>query len=537
MLAALLTSLAIAKRAPAWRGLQAVSPELQAEKEHGRLRGAPPCVRTLYKEGQGNEATWRLGSLRYLGPTVPDGTPHHPDLQVSLGFDKNPAEPCCKLLFRADGLKLGHMLLASGDSCSALRGMRIREDWRGLGLSKLLLATWLHMCSAADLAPRTRTINKPLLSLSLARFGFTPTNQRGELVHVSNAVRLRDCDGLKGSARTSRKHRSHRRAASTPAAARGATLKKKAWVRTELEPPAKEPLAKAVATALHDSKYHLLLEATPSELHRALTLRGGAMGGAAPLTGRAPPASPLAKVTLAALVCTAAWADTDLAREVRTAAATGEEELEAGWLQRMVRALDRCRLGKGGSIPTDRFLDVMETIPPVYEALFKRRFIISALQKDVTNAAQTVRERAAEVPEERGTTLQGMVAHELRELGGAGIRKDKVCGSHSLVWLNRASTFITKLMRGIADGAEPSAAASAAYDSVLRPYHGFVAQKVAGAAMSLCPAKPLILAGLRLPSEEVATRQMDAFLRRMEPLSAAVLEMLNAADGISDIHA
>ena len=84
MLAALLTSLAIAKRAPAWRGLQAVSPELQAEKEHGRLRGAPPCVRTLYKEGQGNEATWRLGSLRYLGPTVPDGTPHHPDLQVSL---------------------------------------------------------------------------------------------------------------------------------------------------------------------------------------------------------------------------------------------------------------------------------------------------------------------------------------------------------------------------------------------------------------------------------------------------------------------
>ena len=110
------------------------------------------------------------------------------------------------------------------------------------------------MCLNAGLIPRTRTINKPLLSLSLSRFGFAPTNQRGEVVAISDATRLRDC--------TRREFRGH-----FP----GRT----AYVRTSFEPPIDgAALAYTVDGILGDG---LRLEASSAELRRALTLRGGAM--------------------------------------------------------------------------------------------------------------------------------------------------------------------------------------------------------------------------------------------------------------------
>ena len=70
-------------------------------------------------------------------------------MQARLALDRNPAEPCCKLMFvggrSGQREKLGHMLLACDEDGSALRGMRIREDLRGRGLSKLLLAVWLRL--------------------------------------------------------------------------------------------------------------------------------------------------------------------------------------------------------------------------------------------------------------------------------------------------------------------------------------------------------------------------------------------------------
>ena len=105
--------IAITKPIPAWRALQITQlPEGLASR--GRLRGAPPCLATLQKVGQGHEAAWRLGSYRRSGVDI--------DLafDVNLALDKNPAEPCCKLQFVASpdmGVrmhKIGHMLLASG---------------------------------------------------------------------------------------------------------------------------------------------------------------------------------------------------------------------------------------------------------------------------------------------------------------------------------------------------------------------------------------------------------------------------------------
>jgi len=251
-------SWSVAAPPPAWRALQG-SHLPDGMTERGRLRGAPPCLKTLRKVGQGHDAAWRLGTFQA------DGL----DLEINVALDKNPAEPCCKLQFLAphvgtvgddhDGLrarrrKAGHMLLASGEDESALRGMRIVEDLRGRGLSKVLLAVWLRMCLDARVVPRTREINKPLLSLSLSRFGFGPTNNRGQVVAISSATRLRDCRARDF---------------------RGYVAGRTAYVRTAFEPPRDTAaLDAAVESVLCDG---LRLEASPEELRRALTLRGGAM--------------------------------------------------------------------------------------------------------------------------------------------------------------------------------------------------------------------------------------------------------------------
>ena len=154
-------------------------------------------------------------------------------VQLAVAFDE------------ADGV-----LLACGENDSALRGMRIVEDLRGRGLSKVLLATWLRMCLDAGLEPLTRTINKPILSLSLARFGFTPTNSRGEVVSISGATRLRDC---------------HKREF------RGHVPGRTAYVRTAFQPPRDAAVLAATVDAVLGGGLHL--EASPRELRQALTLQ------------------------------------------------------------------------------------------------------------------------------------------------------------------------------------------------------------------------------------------------------------------------
>lgn len=139
-----------AVRPAAWRAAQYqhVSSEL-LHPSRGPLTGAPPCLSSLTKSGRGHEASWSLGSYEAGGMC----------LQVSLALDRNPDEPCYKLLFNeAERGKMGHMLLAAGEQYSALRGMRIREDLRGCGYSKLLLSIWLEMCIRARLTPRTRYV-------------------------------------------------------------------------------------------------------------------------------------------------------------------------------------------------------------------------------------------------------------------------------------------------------------------------------------------------------------------------------------------
>lgn len=232
---------------PAWRALQAVPPRTFSER--GKLAGTPPCLASLQKVGGGRKAAeWRLGQLEYQPLS-------QQPLDVNVKLDGNPVEPCCALTFvTASGSRVGRLLLACGEETSWLRGMEIRTELRGRGLSKLLLASWLRLCAVAGLTPRTRVINKPRLSLALARFGFVPVNERGQVVMV----------GGRDSGRPARS----------------------AYVRTDFALPEREHGCGASDGACASNVHRVLgdalqLEASVSAVRSALTLRGG--GNGAPL--------------------------------------------------------------------------------------------------------------------------------------------------------------------------------------------------------------------------------------------------------------
>ena len=280
-------------RAPAaWRALQPIPTELTAR---GQLERSPPCVATLRKVSSAKSrkgAAWRLAS--YCDETN--------DLDVRLQLDRNPDEPCCKLLFHdmPTNTRVGYMLLACGESESSLRGMHVEPELRGRGLSRVLLAVWLRMCREAGLSTVTRTINKPLLSLTLARFGFTPVHGRGVAslpslgASVTSTVHAKGraikayggAGGIALDAQHAAPGTTHVMLPSPGASVtststpRGAA--RVAYVRTAFVPPDQSTLDEAVDAVLMERR--LLLEASPLALRRALTLRGGWCGAVAVAT-------------------------------------------------------------------------------------------------------------------------------------------------------------------------------------------------------------------------------------------------------------
>ena len=251
---------------PAWRALQTVPADLA---NRGKLSGTPPCLQPFKKQrpSRGRAATWTVARLLY--------DDHLLDIGVAL--DRNPEEPCCSLVFTNTSLDLpvGRVLLACpSDRESHLRGMEIRPSLRGRGLSKMMLAVWLALCAEAQLEARTREINKPLLSLSLARFGFEPTNGRGQVVHIRGRLQV---DSTLGESTLGE---------SAPAM-------RSAFVRTTFCPPQDQTaLAAAINAALSGSstRQQALRFAGPNgDLRRALTLRGGGMASPLLQCGRVAP--------------------------------------------------------------------------------------------------------------------------------------------------------------------------------------------------------------------------------------------------------
>ena len=103
-------------------------------------------------------------------------------LDISLLRDKEDSDSRFTLLFsssqdRAKGRKMARLLAEMEPDGTALfiRGIFVNDDYRGKGLSTLLIAVLCQLCDwSFGYYPRTRWMNKPLVCASLASLGFTP---------------------------------------------------------------------------------------------------------------------------------------------------------------------------------------------------------------------------------------------------------------------------------------------------------------------------------------------------------------------------
>ena len=237
------------------------------------MQGSPPHFADLRKVGKGHSARWEVGDFDHEGAG---------SLSIAFMCDRHPSGRCLKLeVWHDTGMagrqkngndasrrmkRLGNMLLESRDGGSALRGMRLHEQWRGQGLSSVLLAIWLQLCLVAGVRPCTNVINKPLLGRALSKFGFVARNGGGVPVAVSAAVRYRDCAPVRVDVAGLRDHERPGSAETSPSVA-------SVRVRTPYVLPdtraADEFLAFKVDSVLSG---RLRLDASAGALRRALTL-------------------------------------------------------------------------------------------------------------------------------------------------------------------------------------------------------------------------------------------------------------------------
>lgn len=157
-------------------------PAVEDEHWHGPLSNLEHLG--LEKERQTSDASpevswepvrkfWRIG--------------HFADLTNGLWFglgwrlDKNQATNCFELTLTKEDRTIAYMLVEVAHKAFALRGINVYDNYRGLGLSSLLVATWLKLCWLLGVSPSTKKIDKPVISLVLQKFGFQACNRNTTL--------------------------------------------------------------------------------------------------------------------------------------------------------------------------------------------------------------------------------------------------------------------------------------------------------------------------------------------------------------------
>ena len=166
----------------------------------------PRYIEDLEKLEKRNEIkkTWyKLGEL-YLPSAFCD----IPENTIVFGIQqhKNPVLHGLTLVFyTTTGEKLGFLLIRNSlenstingsindereanehfNFGSSILGMKVDEKFRGKGLARIFLAIWLHICLESSAIPTSEVINKPLLSLALTNFGFSPSSSSAVEIEIT----------------------------------------------------------------------------------------------------------------------------------------------------------------------------------------------------------------------------------------------------------------------------------------------------------------------------------------------------------------
>jgi len=196
------------------------------------------------------------------------------------------------------------------------------------------------------------------------------------------------------------------------------------------------------------------------------------------------------------------------------------------WLEKVNKELDGViRQGEGDKdVMTMSYNAVLQVVPGIYDKLFPSA-VAGIMKGDITNGTKVVQDAMMEIPGGKGQTVLGIIQHHMSTLGPEKCAAAKVNGTKSLLWLNRAAMFICRLLRFLAEGKESNDAAFAAYEEILKPYHGWMTQQVVGNAVSLGPTREKVFEQLGV-ADATAKDQLIPFCEKMEKLTGDVKQML-----------
>ena len=192
------------------------------------------------------------------------------------------------------------------------------------------------------------------------------------------------------------------------------------------------------------------------------------------------------------------------------------------WVDEMAEALRGVKRLRGGGIESLSYVEAMEAIPPVYDALLSLSVVTGFMRRDLAAHAANVRRSVRGIPHGRGATLQGIVGHALETHERHELARKTSSMVGGVLWLNRAATFIAAFIRGLVDGRASREAARVAYESTLQMYHSSLTSAFVSRAVGLCPERGKILEKLQYASEAEARRPLLTLLSLLEPLTAEI---------------
>lgn len=119
------------------------------------------CCNVGTKVGRGRKAFRKIGKYRN-------------EIDIGIRLDQNNTNECIQMVFKRENRSMGFLLMEMKNDRCSFRGMKVEMEFRGMGYSSVFMGIWLLVCSHLGIEPDTNRIDKPLLSLLLARFGFSP---------------------------------------------------------------------------------------------------------------------------------------------------------------------------------------------------------------------------------------------------------------------------------------------------------------------------------------------------------------------------
>lgn len=228
------------------------------------------------------------------------------------------------------------------------------------------------------------------------------------------------------------------------------------------------------------------------------------------------------RATMSALATdatTATDATEAVAEGVEKLSVAVDKPLSDSWLDLMAFHVGKIEKTSDGEIPTDQWLNCFcDRADKCYDVLFGGGMIAGQLKSDINNSLTTVLKQYNANKEEY-STIEKMIAAEVKKRGTKECFKDKTSACIGQLWTYRALNFLCTYMEHLNTGKlTPPECGKKTYKDVLEMYHGFFARTAVGNMMGWCPTREEMIKAFGFKTNEEMVAASKRYVVLLRPL-------------------